>query len=61
MEFETQTFPWTWRFAAGVNVPTPTTEGPNTELVINAGALAEMLAMTTGAEMAFEAHRFPST
>jgi hypothetical protein len=63
-EFEPKTLPWTWRFALGVESPTPTRPGPDVakmDAVLRVPTLAEVVAKTFGAVMAFEAQKLPKT
>ena len=62
--FEPKRFPATWRFAVGASVLTPTRPGPDVakmDAVFRAELLAEVLALTTGAERAFDPKTFPTT
>jgi hypothetical protein len=60
--FDPKRLPWTWRFALGVRVPTPTRPGPDVakmDAVFRVPTLAEVVAKTFGAERAFEPKKFP--
>jgi hypothetical protein len=59
---DAKTFPWTWRFAPGVKVPTPTKPvGPKTLRTFAVSAFSDVVAKTFGACRAFEANRLPWT
>jgi hypothetical protein len=61
---EPKRFPATWRFALGAESPTPTRPGPDVakmDAVLRVPTLAEAVARTTGAVMAFEAQKLPKT